>query len=135
MKRNAITTITAAFALMLCLAFTSCESDIHHRYYDSDFYGKWYSTSYDGYYLTTITFYSDGFGIIEDWEGDFIVSSDRFEWEPGSRYLHIYYYDYGTEDHWAYRFVDYGRLYINFGGGNYAYFDQVWNRSAKQKEN
>ena len=135
MTKNAITTMSAALAMVFCLAFTSCESDSHWHYHEEDLYGKWYSTSHDGYYLTTITFYSDGFGMIEDWEGDYIVASDRFEWEAGSKYIRIYYYDYNTVDRWTYRFVDYGRIYVNFGRGNYAYFDQVWNRSAKQLKN
>lgn len=86
MTKTILAKTAVATVIMLCFALTSCEPDRHWRYSERDLYGKWYSTSTDGYYLTTITMYSDGLGYIEDWEGDYLVTRDRFEWEADRRY-------------------------------------------------
>ena len=98
MTKTILAKTAVATVIMLCFALTSCEPDRHWRYSERDLYGKWYSTSTDGYYLTTITMYSDGLGYIEDWEGDYLVTRDRFEWEADRRYIYVYYYDYGIEE-------------------------------------
>lgn len=103
MTKTILAKTAVATVIMLCFALTSCEPDRHWRYSERDLYGKWYSTSTDGYYLTTITMYSDGLGYIEDWEGDYLVTRDRFEWEADRRYIYVYYYDYGIEERWRYR--------------------------------
>ena len=100
MTKTILAKTAVATVIMLCFALTSCEPDRHWRYSKRDLYGKWYSTSTDGYYLTTITMYSDGLGYIEDWEGDYLVTRDRFEWEADRRYIYVYYYDYGIEERW-----------------------------------
>lgn len=60
MTKTILAKTAVATVIMLCFALTSCEPDRHWRYSERDLYGKWYSTSTDGYYLTTITMYSDG---------------------------------------------------------------------------
>jgi len=65
MTKTILAKTAVATVIMLCFALTSCEPDRHWRYSERDLYGKWYSTSTDGYYLTTITMYSDGLGYID----------------------------------------------------------------------
>lgn len=112
-------------ALTLCLTLTACGPERHWWHSERDLYGKWYSQSVDGYYLTTITFYSDGLGYIEDWEGNYLVARDRFEWNVDSRYIHVYYYDYGIEERWRYRFSGYDMLQVIFANGYSDYFTQM----------
>ena len=112
MTKTILAKTAVATVIMLCFALTSCEPDRHWRYSERDLYGKWYSTSTDGYYLTTITMYSDGLGYIEDWEGDYLVTRDRFEWEADRRYIYVYYYDYGIEERWRYRLGGYDMLNV-----------------------
>lgn len=125
MTKTILAKTAVATVIMLCFALTSCEPDRHWRYSERDLYGKWYSTSTHGYYLTTITMYSDGLGYIEDWEGDYLVTRDRFEWEADRRYIYVYYYDYGIEERWRYRLGGYDMLNVVFANGYSDYFTHM----------
>ena len=121
MTKDTFSRIAIVLVMALSFTLTSCEPDHRRHYYERDLIGDWYSQSYDGYYLTTLSFFRDGFGVIEDWEGDYLVQRDRFEWDASGRHIYILY-EFGDEDRWRYRFHDFDELTIDYGKSHQTFF-------------
>ena len=109
-----------AILLLTVFGFSSCEND-DRWWSENTLVGTWYTSSYDGYNYTSVEFYSNNQGVIEQYDGDFLTDRAYFFWEASGYYIYFRYTDRPSET-WNIRFDGRDAFRLYFNNGDYTYF-------------